>query len=98
MGLAFINMLVFQLVTSKSVTKWDRTMPTVAAKIAGALSLRFWIGVVYFARMTGFTMVQGGAWRLWCRAGPLAKLGGGPSPRAVRGSPIRVVKPSDDRL
>jgi hypothetical protein len=27
----------------------------------GALSLLFWIGVVYFARMTGFTMVRGGA-------------------------------------
>jgi hypothetical protein len=29
--------------------------------VAGALSLLFWIGVVYFARTTGFTMVQGGA-------------------------------------
>lgn len=31
-----------------------------AAKVAGALSLVFWIGVVYFVRMTGFTLVQGG--------------------------------------
>jgi hypothetical protein len=61
MGLAFANMLVFQLITSKSVAKWDRATPPVAAKVAGALSLLFWIGVVYFARMTGFTMVQGGA-------------------------------------
>jgi hypothetical protein len=61
MGLAFVNMLVFQLITSQSVTKWDRTTLPVAAKVAGALSLLFWIGVVYFARMTGFTMVQGGA-------------------------------------
>jgi hypothetical protein len=61
MGLAFVNMLVFQLITSKSVSKWDRAATPVAAKVAGALSLLFWIGVVYFARMTGFTMVQGGA-------------------------------------
>ena len=56
MGLAFVNMLVFQLITSKSVAKWDRATPPVAAKVACALSLLFWIGVVYFARMTGFTM------------------------------------------
>jgi hypothetical protein len=61
MGLAFVNMLVFQLITSKTVTKWDSATPPVAAKVAGALSLLLWIGVVYFARMTGFTMVQGGA-------------------------------------
>jgi hypothetical protein len=61
MGLAFVNMLVFHLITSKSAAKWDGATPPVAAKIAGALSLLFWIGVVYFARMTGFTMVQGGA-------------------------------------
>jgi hypothetical protein len=63
MGLAFVNMLVFQLITSKSVSKWDLAATPVAAKVAGALSLLFWIGVVYFARMTGFTMVQGGAYR-----------------------------------
>ena len=61
MALAFVNMLVFQLITSKSVANWDRATTPVAAKVAGALSLLFWIGVVYFARMTGFTMVQGGA-------------------------------------
>src|SRR5580704_693432 len=31
MGLAFANMLVFQLITSKAVTKWDRTTPPGAA-------------------------------------------------------------------
>ena len=40
---------------------WDRGAPPVAAKVAGAMSILMWIGVVYFARMTGFTMVQGGA-------------------------------------
>jgi hypothetical protein len=61
MGLAFVNMPVFQMFASKSVTKWDRGTPRVAAKVAGPLSLVFWIGVICFARMTGFTMVQGGA-------------------------------------
>jgi hypothetical protein len=61
MGLAFINMLVFQLITSKNVTDWDRSTPPLAAKVAGGVSIMLWIGVVYFARMTGFTMVQGGA-------------------------------------
>jgi hypothetical protein len=61
MGLAGVNMLVFQFITSKSLADWDRGAPPVAAKLAGALSILMWIGVVYFARMTGFTMVQGGA-------------------------------------
>ena len=61
MGLAGVNMLVFQFITSKSLANWDRGAPPVAAKLAGALSILMWIGVVYFARMTGFTMVQGGA-------------------------------------
>jgi hypothetical protein len=61
MALAGVNMLVFQLVTSRDVTKWDSGATPLAGKIAGALSLVFWIGIVYFARMTGFTLVQGGA-------------------------------------
>jgi hypothetical protein len=61
MGLAGLNMLVFQLITSKHVANWDRGRPPLAARVAGALSILLWIGVVYFARMTGFTMVQGGA-------------------------------------
>jgi hypothetical protein len=61
MGLAGLNMLVFQFITSKNVASWDRGEPPIAAKLAGVLSILLWIGVVYFARMTGFTMVQGGA-------------------------------------
>ena len=61
MGLAGLNMLVFQFITSKNVANWDRGRPPLAARVAGALSILLWIGVVYFARMTGFTMVQGGA-------------------------------------
>jgi len=60
MALAGVNMLVFHLLTARNVAAWDRGRPPIGAKIAGALSILFWVGVVYFARMTGFTMVQGG--------------------------------------
>ncbi len=60
MGLAGVNMLVFQFFTSRDVAQWDRGRVPLAGKVAGTLSLVFWIGVVYFARMTGFTLVQGG--------------------------------------
>jgi hypothetical protein len=61
MGLAAVNMLVFHFITSRDVTQWDKGATPFAGKVAGALSLVLWIGVVYFARMTGFTLVQGGA-------------------------------------
>jgi hypothetical protein len=60
MGLAGVNMLMFQFITSRGVAQWDRGRVPLAGKVAGGLSLVFWIGVVYFARMTGFTLVQGG--------------------------------------
>lgn len=57
MVLAGVNMVVFHLVTQKSVKTWDRDVGTPpAAKIAGVLSLAFWILVVGFARWTGFTI------------------------------------------
>lgn len=61
MGLAGINMLVFQFITSRNVAEWDKGRAPLSGRIAGGLSLVLWIGVVYFARKTGFTLVQGGA-------------------------------------
>ena len=60
MGLAGINMLAFQFVTSRDVAQWDKGGAPLAGRVAGGLSLVLWIGVVYFARKTGFTLVQGG--------------------------------------
>lgn len=60
MALAGINMLVFQSITARSISQWDRGKTPLAGKIAGGLSLVCWIAVVYYARWTGFTMVQGG--------------------------------------
>lgn len=54
--LAGINMLVFELVTAKSVSKWDKgALPPPAARTAGALSIILWISVIFLGRWIGFT-------------------------------------------
>lgn len=58
--LAGLNMVIFHFVTQKSIAHWDRDAATpVAAKVAGTLSLLFWIGVVTFGRWIGFTVGGG---------------------------------------
>jgi hypothetical protein len=55
--LAGVNMLLFHFLTYRSVDKWDSDRITpAAARVAGALSLVFWIGVVAFGRWIGFTV------------------------------------------
>ena len=56
MGLAALNMLSFRFGPYRRVALWDSDEPPVSAKLAGALSLSLWIGVVFFGRWTGFTM------------------------------------------
>jgi hypothetical protein len=54
--LAGANMLVFQLVTWRGVGAWDRSTSTPrAARIAGALSILLWLGVITLGRVIGFT-------------------------------------------
>jgi hypothetical protein len=54
--LAGANMLAFHRFTYRSVAAWDVNAPTpAAAKLAGGLSLLFWIGVVTCGRWVGFT-------------------------------------------
>jgi hypothetical protein len=57
LALAAVNMLVFQFMTIRSVSKWNRAaaMP-VMAKLAGAISLTCWIAVVAYGRWTAFVM------------------------------------------
>jgi len=56
--LAGINMAVFHLVTQRNMHLWDELAETpVMAKLAGFCSLALWIGVVFFARWTGFTLI-----------------------------------------
>ncbi|MDB5459105.1 MAG: hypothetical protein JWO72_846 [Caulobacteraceae bacterium] len=55
--LAGLNMLIFHFLTYRDVHKWDdRSITPGAARIAGALSLLFWIAVVGFGRWIGFTV------------------------------------------
>jgi hypothetical protein len=57
LALAGVNMLVFQLLTIRGVSKWNRaTRLPAAAKIAGAISLTCWIAVVAYGRWTAFVM------------------------------------------
>jgi len=51
-----INAAFFELRTYRRVMDWDReTRIPLAAKMAGAVGLLLWIGVVAFGRWTGFT-------------------------------------------
>ena len=53
--LAGINMLLFQFGTFRTVAQWDRDpIPPPAARLAGALSMAFWLGVVICGRFIGF--------------------------------------------
>ena len=54
-ALAGINMLAFHFITYRSVESWNVNATTpLAAKVAGALSLTFWVGVVTMGRWVGF--------------------------------------------
>ncbi|HTI68181.1 MAG TPA: DUF6644 family protein [Caulobacteraceae bacterium] len=60
MACAGLNMMLFHFITWRSVANWDTDTPApFAAKLAGGLSLLFWIGVIIFGRWVGFTI--GGA-------------------------------------
>jgi hypothetical protein len=51
------NMLIFHRFTYRTVLSWDHGVPPVrAARVAGVLSLIFWISVVTCGRWIGFTM------------------------------------------
>jgi hypothetical protein len=55
LALAGLNMAIFHLITWKTVHEWDEDAPTPrGAKIAGLLSLTFWVGVVVCGRWIGF--------------------------------------------
>jgi hypothetical protein len=52
---AGVNMHVLQRITFKSVAEWDADpLPPPAARLAGALSLALWVGVVICGRLIGF--------------------------------------------
>src|SRR6187399_3407954 len=57
LALAGFNMMYFHFFTYRTVEHWDLdpTVP-IGAKIAGGLSLLFWLLVVFFGRAIGFTL------------------------------------------
>lgn len=56
LALAGINMAIYQLGMHKRVSEWDNSLPPpFAVRIAGALSITLWTGVVFFGRWIGFT-------------------------------------------
>ncbi len=60
LALAGLNMLVFQFGSYRSVASWDSAVPPpTAARVAGALSLLFWVGVITCGRWVGFTLQPG---------------------------------------
>ena len=57
LSLAGINMMYFHFITYRTVEHWDLD-PSVPkmVKVAGGLSLLFWLAVVFFGRAIGFTL------------------------------------------
>jgi hypothetical protein len=53
---AGVNMAIFQGITFRSVTSWDKAVsPPLAGRLAGALSILIWVSVILLARWIGFT-------------------------------------------
>ena len=54
---AGLNMLVFHFLTWRSVKAWDgERIPPPSARVAGFMSLGFWVFIVMFGRWIGFTV------------------------------------------
>ncbi len=56
-GVAGVNMAIFNFITSRSVESWDADpqLPR-NAKIAGGVSLSLWVLIVFLGRAIGFTL------------------------------------------
>ena len=53
-------MFFFQTVINRNVETWGASgMPPAAARVAGALSLLFWIAVITCGRWVGFSLQPG---------------------------------------
>jgi hypothetical protein len=56
-GLAGINMVVFELMTVRGVKEWDLAKtPPLAARLAGGISITCWLLVLFFGRLIGFSL------------------------------------------
>jgi hypothetical protein len=55
LALAGVNMLVFHVITVRSVSQWDHGRTPRGARVAGAISLMLWVVIVATGRWIGFT-------------------------------------------
>ena len=54
--LAGVNMVVFQLLTARSMPAWDRSATTpAAARTAAIISICLWTAIIFLGRWIGFT-------------------------------------------
>ena len=55
LGLAGLNILVYHLTVDRDRARWDRDpVPPAGARLAGALSLALWLGVIAAGRFTAY--------------------------------------------
>jgi hypothetical protein len=58
--LAGLNVLVFDLTVYRGVSVWDRARVTpLRARMAGALSLALWLGLIAAGRAIGYSLDYG---------------------------------------
>jgi hypothetical protein len=56
-GVAGINMMIFEFITVRDVQKWNlHPTPAAAARRAGGISMACWLLVVAFGRLIAFTL------------------------------------------
>ena len=56
-ALAGINMMIFEFITARGVQGWNlNPRPPAPARLAGGLSITFWVLVVVCGRLIGFTL------------------------------------------
>ena len=59
LALSGINMLIFELTAWGSVHRWDKdTAAPLAGRTVAALSLLFWISIIFLGRWIGFTTTR----------------------------------------
>src|SRR5438034_2394271 len=59
LALAGINMLIFELTAARSIQRWDKdTAAPLAGRTVAALSLLFWISIIFAGRWIGFTTTR----------------------------------------
>ncbi len=59
MALAGVNMLAFHFYVGREMAQWGTPFqdPPLQARVVGAVSLLFWVGVIACGRMVGFTLM-----------------------------------------